>query len=291
MPRHRPALLLAALAAALLVVPATTGTAATRTPTAPKIKTRNAKVQIDVRGYLEIRRLHDTTSDCFPGESWTQVNRYDYATGGFRNINLKRVTGEGFDPVVTSTPSAPAGTAKVEGKILGYRTTNYCTGTKAEVKPEPTCAPVRRGRTRISLLETTPSSSTDDDELTPLSSGNRLQVAVFMTGSGFDDPDCVGGGPESLTGDALPTSIATTAIAPGNTTALPAGITTLKLFGIRRGQTIRRTAIVTGPCTRAEVDVVTGAGGSPSPARLNADGDCQVAGKLSYTIRPRPVKK
>lgn len=289
MPRPNPALLLAtpAVAAALLALPTPAGSA-TRIP--GNVKTRIAKVQITVKGYMEMRKLTDTTSDCYPGESWTQTNRFDFDTRRFVNISLQRVTGDGFDPVVTSPFTIATGAARVAGGITGYKTTNYCTSPPVKNRPEPTCAPVHSGRVKISLQEVQPPAS-GDEELTPLSAGNKLQVVVFRTGIGLDDPECVGGGPNSLGGAAAEQSIATTSIAPGVAVALPAGITTIKLFGIRRGQTFHRTAIVSGPCSKPTVRVVPGSGSSPAPGPLNADSDCQFAGKLTYTIRPRPLPK
>lgn len=287
MPRLRPVLLLAAPAAVALALPGAAGSAATR-PVPGHVKTRIAKVQITVKGYMEIRRLTDTTSDCFPGERWIQTNRFDFDTRRFVNIRLQRVTGDGFDPVVTSPFSIASGSARVEGRITDYKTTNYCNSAPVKNREEPNCAPVHNGKVRIGLQEAIP-EKTGDDELTPLSAGNKLQIVVFRSGLGLDDPECVGGAPSSLAGDATEQSIATTSIAPGVSVVLPSGITTIKLFNIRRGQTFHRTAVVTGPCSKATVRVVPGGGSSPSPGPLNADSDCQFAGRLTYTIRPRPL--
>lgn len=285
MTRLRPLLALACLAGLLLA--AAQATTAATPKKVPKIKTRIAKVQIDVSGYVETRKLHDTTSDCFAGESWTQINRYTFDSGRFVNVNLKRVTGEGFDPIVTSSFST-AGTANVAGRITGYRTTNNCTGEKGPVRPEPQCSSTT-GKTAVSLQEA-PLVPVGEDDPTPLRS-NPLMIAILRKGGGRDPLECLGAGAQSLTGEAVSTAVVTTSAAPAVSVILPAGISVLKLFGIRRGQKISRAAIVTGPCSRAAVRVVTGAGPSPSPGPLNADGDCQIAGKLRYTIRPRPVKK
>lgn len=272
--------------AGLLALPAVAGSATK--PKIPKVKTRIAKVQIDVSGYVEIRRLHDTTSDCFPGETWTQTNRYAFDTGRFVNVSLKRVTGDGFDPIVTSPFTAGLGTATVEGRISGYRTTNYCDGTTGPVKAAPTCSKTS-GRTSLSLQEA-PLAPVGDDDPAPIRSA-PLMLAVARKGGGRDELECLGGGAANLTGETSPTALFSTSVAPAVSAIAPTGISVLKLFGIRPGQRISRAAIVTGNCSSSAVRVVTGSGPSPSPATPAADGDCTLAGKVRYTIRPRPKKR
>lgn len=278
-----PRSVLAVACIGALAVPA--GTAVAQSPgKPPKIRTRTAKVQIDVSGHVEVRQRHDTASDCNPGEFWTQVNRFDFDTGRFVNVLLRRVSGEGIEPVVTSPFSAATGRAVTEGEIRDYRTTNYCQGAPGEVRPAPKCVK-NEGKLQISLQEA-PLPKLDDDDLAPITSA-PLMIAVSRKGGGNQATECLGRGADRLKG-APETSAVTTSLGPGVSEVVPSGISVLKLFMIRKGQTYRRAAIVSGPCTNPTVRTVSGSGSSPSLGNLNADGDCQLAGIVRIKIRPRP---
>lgn len=256
-------------------------------PSVPKVKTRIAKVQITLSGYVETRKLHDTTSDCYPGETWIQTNRYDVSTGGFVDISMKRVIIEGQDPIVTSPFSRRVGSAKVKGSTSDYRTTNYCSGQQQPVKEPPTCSETS-GKTSISLQEgIVPQEG--EDGLQPLTQ-TPLMLAIARNGGGKDPLECLGEGAGSVTGKDTERAVVTTSIAPGVALAVPSGFSVMKVFNIRPGQRLRKSILLSGPCSKVAVTTVAGAGGSPSPGNLNADSDCFLTGKISYTITPRPKK-
>lgn len=280
-----------ALVLIAIAVAATAGTgmaAASSAPKIPKIKTRIAKVQINVSGYVETRVLHDTTSDCFPGERWIQTNRYDFASGGFVNVSMKRVTGDGFDPIVTSPFSKRGGSAKIAGSISEYRTTNYCTGEQAKNAPAPVCSSTS-GSTSVSLQEGVVPKAGDDD-LQPLTS-TPLMLAIQRHGGGRDADGCVGPGASQVSGEDTERSVVSTSMAPAVSLVVPSGLSVIKVFGIRPGQRMRRAILVSGPCSNVSLSTVPAPGSAPPAGGLNADGDCFLTAKLSYTITPRPKKK
>ena len=252
----------------------------------PKIKTRIAKVQIDLAGYVETRQLHETTSDCYPGERWIQTNRYEFETGRFVNISMKRITGQGFDPIVTSPFTALTGSATSEGKITEYRTTNYCEGEPGRVAPEPSCARTT-GRTSASMQEG-PMAKGDED-LTPLTQ-TPLLLAIRRGGGGssFADPECVGAQAGSISGKDTNTSVIGTSPAPGVSLVLPTGLSVMKVFNIRPGKRRRRAVMISGPCTHVTLRTAEGSGSAPPRGSLNADGDCFMTGRVVLTIKPRP---
>ncbi len=283
---RRSALALVAMIAVAAALPA--AAAAQTVPKVPKVKTRIAKVQINTTGYVETRVLRDTTSDCFPGERWIQTNRYDFSTGGFVNISMKRITGDGFDPVVTSPFSKRVGSATVTGKISDYKTTNYCTGEQAKNTPAPTCSSTS-GKTSISMQEgVVPKEG--DDGLQPLTQ-TPLMLAIQRNGGGRDAEGCIGPGASQVTGEDTERAVVTTSMAPSVALNIPSGLSVIKVFNIRPGQRFRRSVLVSGPCSSVALRTVSGSGGSPSPGNLNADGDCFLTGKITYTITPRPKPK
>ncbi len=272
--------------AACLAASGSTAQAAPKPPKVPKIKTRIAKVQIDVSGFVETKVLHDTASDCFPGEHWVQTNRYEFDTGRFVNVSMRRITGDGFDPIVTSPFSISGGTASVEGKITEYRTTNYCNSTPGPVKPSPTCSSTS-GRTSISMQEAPLVGTGNDDDPTPLTS-NPLMIAIKRVGGGRDHDGCIGPGGANTGATANETTAITTSIAPGVSVVVPSGVSVLKMFNIRPRQTIRRTISITGTCAKANVSPHPGSSGPSGAPQPAADSDCTLGGKVTYTIRPRP---
>jgi len=281
-----PLLAACALAVAFAVgLAAPAGAATPKVPKAPKLKTRIAKVQATVDGYVEVRRLHDTTSDCFPGETWIQTNRFDYSTGGSVDVSLKRITGEGFPTIVTSPFSVSGGRATIAGKTSDYRTTNHCDRAPGPVAPEPACSKTT-GKISISLQQGIDPSDVDD-ELVPLS-GIPLMIAVRRNGGGTDAPTCPGNGAARLVGKNTEPAVVTTSIAPSISVIVPTGVTVAELWNLRPGKRFRKTVLVSGPCSNPRLTVTSG--GSPAPGNLNAHGDCFLTGRLAYTIRPRPPR-
>lgn len=280
---------IACLAVALTAATAPAGAATPpQLPKAPKVKTRIAKVQISLSGYVETRKLHDTTSDCYPGERWVQTNRYDFSTGGFVDISMKRVIIEGRDPIVTSAFSRRAGSAKVAGGTSEYRTTNYCSGEQRPVAEPPACSSTS-GKTSVSLQEgVVPNAG--DDELAPLTQ-IPLLLAIARNGGGRDPVACVGPGAGSLAGQGTERAVVTTSIAPGVALAVPSGLSVMKVFNIRPGQRLRRTTLLSGPCSKVNVTSVPGTSATPAQGNLNADSDCFLTGRVASTITPRPKKQ
>ena len=77
-------------------------------------------------------------------------------------------------------------------------------------------------------------------------------------------------------------------IGPGIADVLPAKLDAVKLFSLRAGRRVRRVTTASGPCDSVTVRVATsGAGASPGPARVNADGDCFLRAKVVLSIRAR----
>lgn len=290
--RRAACVLLALLVPGAVVLSGPAALGASKPPKRGAVKTRIAKLRADVIGYIEIVRRHDTTSDCYPGERWTQTSRYDFETGRPVNVSLKRVSAEGVPTVVTSRFTAPVGVAVDAGTITDYATTNFCDPDlpKGEVLPPPACKE-NRGRVSISLQEgLTPTSS--DPELTPLNAAPML-IAVSRIGGGMQDPTCLGGGVEEPVGDGLDRTLFATSQAPGIPSIIfPTGYDGIKVFNLRPGRRLVRTLELTGSCQRPNLLSLPFAYmESPPPVHPLADGDCLVRGKIFAVISPRPRSK
>lgn len=273
------------LCGALALTGAAVTAAAPKPPSKYQVRTRIAKLQIDLAGYLETRALHDTTSDCFPGERWIKTNRFEFETGRFVDVSVKNVSLPGTgQSVVTSNFSRSSGSATSEGLISGYESTNNCPPT-APVKlgGPPACA---KNRGAISVGLTPGDIPESDGELTPLN-GRPLLVTIKRNGGGRDATQCVGEGASRLTGKDTDLAVATTSIAPGVAAILPANLDAIKVFAIRKKQTIKRVIQLSGSCKSVAVKALVPPGTTPNPGSLNADGDCWMTGKIVVTIRPR----
>ncbi len=261
--------------------------AQTADPSKYKVTTRVAKLQVDVAGYVETRLLKDTTSDCFPGERWIQTNRFEFETGGYVNQTITNISGRGFPTTTTSTFSRAAGRTLVEGDISDYKATNYCSGEQQKLDGAPTCTK-HAGKLAVAL---TPGGLPDpDEELAPLN-GRPLLLSLKRAGGGKDAVRCIGPGAGQVTGKDTGAAIATTSIVPGISAILPANLDAVKVFAIRRGQRVRRTIVIDGPCRSVKVTVLVPPGRSPDPGALNADGDCRLVGKVVLTLRARPAAR
>ncbi|WP_354701439.1 hypothetical protein DSM112329_01753 [Paraconexibacter sp. AEG42_29] len=253
----------------------------------PKVRTRIAKLQLNVAGYVEMRQLKDTASDCFPGERWIQTNTFSFETGRFVNVSVKNVSVPGYGSVATSTFSPTVGRAKVDSGITAYKATNYCKGTPAKLDGPPTCSS-SSGKIAVALTPGEIPEGAGEDDPAPLA-GRPLLLSVRRAGGGRDALGCLGGGPESLSGPNADLSIVTTSIAPGVSEVLPANLDAVKVFAIRARQTMKRAIVISGPCTKTTVKVVPPPGAAPNSGNLNADGDCWMTGKVIVTVRPRPA--
>src|SRR3954451_2697072 len=108
------ALMLLVVATSVLLGAATTSAAP------PRVKTKVAKLDVDVAGYVVTDRLHDTKSDCFPGQRWLQPNEFTFESGRPVPVKLTNVSLPGVDPVTTSSLSNPAGPAVSKGSLSEY---------------------------------------------------------------------------------------------------------------------------------------------------------------------------
>ncbi len=276
---------LAALVALVALGATISAQAATRppSPSSYKVKTKIAKLQVDVAGYVETRRLKDTTSDCFPGERWIQTNTFDFETGRYVNLSIKTIKAPGVPAITTSSFSKAGGTATVKGAISDYRSTNYCKEAPAKLEGPPTCA-TNRGKIAIAL---TPGDVPEDDgELAPLR-GRPLNVVIKRAGGGKDPAACTGTGAQSVSGKDTAVSVVGTSPVAAIADILPTGLDTIKVFAIRKNQRMRRAIVIDGPCSKVRVVTTPPPGASPSPGALNADGDCWLTGKVVLTIRSR----
>lgn len=276
---------LAVLVAVVALGATVTAGAATKPPTVPKLKTRIAKLKVDVAGYVETRLLHDTTSDCFPGERWIQTNRFIFETGKFVNLSVTNIAGQGFRTTTTrSSFSRSAGRTTVEGEISDYKTTNYCKGEQQKLDGAPSCAAKNIGKLAVAL--TPGEAPSENDELTPLS-GRPLLLSLKRVGGGRDAVRCFGRGAGQVTGKDTDAAIVTTSFVPGLSVIVPANLDAIKVFDLRAKARLRRAVVIDGPCTNVEVTVVAPPGRSPNPGALNADSDCRLFGKIVVTVRPR----
>ncbi len=265
---------------------AVSATAATKPPNPAtyKIKTRIAKLQVDVAGYVETRLLHDTTSDCFPGERWIQTNTFDFETGRYVNLSVTNISGQGFPTTTTSSFSRNAGRTTKESTISDYKATNYCKGEQEKLDGPPVCAPKSTGKLSVAL---TPGEIPgENDELAPLN-GRPLLLSLKRAGSGRDAARCIGPGASQVSGKDTDAAIVGTSIVPGLSVIVPANLDAIKVFNLRAKARLRRVIVIDGPCSNVKVTVLAPPGRSPDPGALNADSDCRLVGKIVLTVRPR----
>ena len=278
-PRPRLALLLSLSVLVAGISYATASAAAPTIPKPPKVKV--AKVEIEVAGFVEIRRLVDTTSDCFPGVTYVQTNRFEFETGRYVRTKISNISFPGRDSVITSPFSRASGSATIEGLISGYRTTNYCTLPKAPEPEEPRCD--RSGRLKIAVA-LTPGGIPGDGDLVGLG-GSRLMLSIFRHGLYVDDPSCPGGVAERVRGVDADTAVVSTSLAPGVSEVLPSGVGAIKVFNLGRRERLRRVIVIDGPCRSVRARALMPPGDSPAPGALNADGDCWLRGKVVLSVR------
>ena len=187
--------------------------------------------------------LKDSTSDCFPGVTYTQTNRFEFETGRYVPITISNISLPGHDSVMTSRFSKAGGTATVEGLLSGYRTTNYCLPTAPQKEPDrPKCKKLR-GKIAVAL---TPGGSTINDELVTLG-GTRLMLSIERRGGGSEDPTCAGAGASSVQ-SVDKNAVVTTSFSPAATEILPTGLGAVKVFSLRRNKRLRKVIVIDGPC-------------------------------------------
>ncbi len=283
--RGAPVLVLAALLLFLSGIGAASSGAATiPNPAKFKLKTKIAKLQVDVAGYIETRELTNTVSDCFPGEHYIQTNRFDFETGNYVNVSVKAISAPGLDTVMTSRFSKAVGTAKTRGSVSEYRTTNHCAPTAPAKLPGPPACVTNAGKLAIAL--TPGDAPSGDEDLAPLA-GRPLMLSVFRKGGGTQAPTCVGQGAGSVKGQDTRLAVVGTSLGPGVSAVLPARLDAVKVFNIRASKRMRRVIVISGSCNSVNVTVSDPPGASPNPGGLNADGDCWLTGKVVLTLRSR----
>ncbi len=270
------------LGAALSSVPA--GAATIPNPSKFKIRTKIAKLQVDVAGYIETRRLTHTVSDCHPGEHYIQTNRFVFETGNYVNVSVKAISAPGLDTVMTSRFSKAVGTAKTAGTVSDYRSTNHCAPSAPVKLPGPPACVTNAGKLAVAL--TPGDEPAADGDLAPLA-GRPLMLSLLRKGGGNQAPTCTGEGAGSISGEDTRLAVVGTSLGPGVSAVLPARLDAIKVFNIRANRRMRRVVVVSGSCRSVSVRVSDPPGGSPNPGALNADGDCWMTGKVVLTLRSR----
>lgn len=278
----RSALVLLLLATSIAAGASATS-AATRSPSSLKINTKVVKLDVDAVGYVVSDRLHDTTSDCAPGQRWIQTNEFTFETGRPVRVNLTNVSVPGLDPVTTSTLSKSAGSAVSKGTVSDYKDTNYCPPTAPQkLGPQPAC--VRNaGKLRVSL---TPGEIPPETDGLAGLDGRPVFVGLYRAGGGLNPTSCVGTAAGSFSGAGdLSTAVLSPSLAPGYAAVLPAKLDSIKVFNLKRGKVIRRAITAYGPCSKVRYGVSTVQGSTPPGPTLNADSDCFLRAKILVTIR------
>ena len=283
--RRRTALaLLIIVSLVVAAVAALPSGAATPGPGSFKIRTRIAKLQMDVAGYVEAKELHDTTSDCFPGERWIQTHEYAFETGDYVNVSVKNVSAPGLDSVVTSRLSKAVGSAKVTAGISDYRSTNYCKDAPKKLQGPPACK-TNAGKLRVGL---TPGAVPEEVDGPASLQGRPLNVAISRQGGGQHAATCLGAAADSFNSKLdMSVALLTTSLAPGPSVSLPAKLDAIDIFSLRRKARVKRVIVASGPCSKVNYTVQAPPGSSPPGPTLNADGDCFIRAKIVVTIRAR----
>ncbi len=249
---------------------------------APKIK--SVKLDLDVAGYVETRRLVDTTGTCSPGVTYTQTNTYTFETGKYVRTGLFNIAMPGGDSVLTGSLSPPAGSANITGGLTGYRTTNYCAPIKKAPEPlRPTCLKTR-GKTSVVLVPAA-KQVFDVDDLVPLDH-QRMMLTVIRSGGAWSLGSCSGAiGAEFIPGPDTSTAYVTTSWHPGVSLVLPTGLGSVKLFNLKKKDRLQRSINLAGPCDSVRVNTLPGSLGGAPAGQLNADGDCWVRAKIVLSVR------
>lgn len=274
-----PRLIAVMLGAALLAgsLPAV----ALATPTLPKPpKTKVVRLQMSAAGYVEARTLHNTKSDCWPGVSYIQTNRFEFETGKWVNSVLSNVTTPGTDGIITMAGAKPSGSATVQGLISDFSTSNYCDRPPDPEPPQPACATLH-GKIAVGLMEGSMGMVGD----LPTLAGKSLLVTITRVGGGIDPSTCLGQSAGSVVGADAEESGVTTSYAPSVSESLTTGLTAIQVFNLKKGKTLRRTIVIDGPCEAVNVRSGSDLAAVPNPGALNADADCWMTGKVVLSVR------
>jgi hypothetical protein len=243
-------------------------------------KTKVVRLQMDVAGYVEARTLHNTKSDCWPGVSYIQTNRFQFETGKWVDSILSNVSTPGTDGIITSAGSKASGSASVEGLISDFSTSNYC-DRPPDPEPSPPACATTHGKVMVGLTEGSMAMSGD----LPTLAGKSLLLTITRVGGGIDPATCVGVPAGSIVGADADISGVTTSFTPGVSEALTTGLTAIKVFNMKKGKTVRRTIVIDGSCDAVNVKAGSNAAAVPNPGALNADADCWMTGKVVFSLR------
>ena len=77
-----------------------------------------AAEQVDVVGFVERQGLYDRTGQCVQGETWLQTNRWEFDTGTYRAVTVRR---NPANRRIVSTVSPAGGTSTTKGSISDYQ--------------------------------------------------------------------------------------------------------------------------------------------------------------------------
>ena len=250
----------------------------------PKLKEKVAELKIDVAGYVTTEKLKDTTSDCFPGITYHQVNSISFETGKPAALDVHSVSLPGKAlPVITSNSTKNVGRADMSSRVFGLRTTNYCPPTEPDPEPLPPNCGKSQGKIKMSI--TPGEAPKEEDDLHPLK-GVDMMLMIMRTGGGSDSPSCEGASAGQVRGPSGGESVLVSASFPGQAQIVPSGFDGPQLFNVKKkAQT--RSAVFSGPCSKVTLKVYKGNGPAPSQGAVNADGDCYMHGKVVLKISRR----
>lgn len=262
--RLLPALVLTALAAAALAVPAATG--AVKVPNWVKAaKVTQYPVTIDAVGYLDHTWTWDSTSGCLPGYAKTIEEDLTFELGRPQAAMVSVVNGK----VVLS--QVTAGDATVQTTLSGWQTTNYCPPTEPLPEPpEPECTKRMKSKAAISVLPAKEERS--DDDPTPLVHQTRVMVlrskATPQTVSCLQQRPKIEAESEASEGWLADPYVGIVA---------PLRATDVQFRKLKVGETMRRTVTISGGCRKASFD----ASASVAPQIRS----CVVRGKVVLMVK------
>ena len=250
----------------------------------PNVKEKVAKLKIDVAGYVTTEQLKDTTSDCFPGITYHQINTISFETGKPAKLDVHSVSVPGQStPVITSNSTKNVGRADMSSRVFNLCTTYYCPPTEPDPEPLPPNCSKSQGKIKMSI--TPGEEPKEEDDLHPLK-GVDMILMIMRTGGGSDNPSCAGASAGQVNGPSGGESVLVSASFPGQAQIVPSGFDGPQLFNVKK-KAQKRSIVFSGPCSKVTLKVYKGSGPAPSQGAVNADGDCYRHGKVVLTVSRR----
>lgn len=248
----------------------------------PRVKEKVAKLSIDVAGFVTTEQFKDTTSDCYPGRTYHQVNSISFETGKAARLDVHSVSVPGqATPVITSDSTKTVGRADMSSKVFGWRTTNFCPPDTPDPEPLPPNCSKSQGKIKMGI---TPGDVPDEnDDLHPLK-GVDMLLMIMRIGGGTDNPSCPGSSAGQVLGPSGDKTVLVTNSMPGQAQIVPSGFDGPKLFNLKAKA--KRAIVFSGPCSKVTLRTYKGNGPAPSQGGVNADGDCYMHGKIVLTVVP-----